>query len=276
MNIWTHFVGTVLFLSLLHVTFIIPVNTVSTLQNEVIMTPTTTAMCSRMDQMDISSGTYHQDGLCFEANSLEDRILEEFSYLHYYLSYSNYSQSFPNWIEPFSPLFVCLNTSTPCTLPEEVLISVKSSITSLISTLYDGIHYSTPSSSSSSNTDSFYVYNAIVSAEVLFSDLSTLTNIQKQDAHSVGRWPVIVFICCAIWCLGGSAIYHQYYCTSFLMSNILQTIDYCGICILISGSYVPIIYYCFYCHPTALWTHLAIVFVLNISNVCVMATPTFR
>ena len=273
MNIWTHFIGTILFISLLHVTFTIPVNTVSILQNEVIMTPTTSSECRTMDWKDILFDNFHHEGLCFETISPEDRIIEEFSYLSSYLSYSNHSQYLPNLTNAFSPLFSCFSSSTTCVLPEELLTSVKSSITSLISTLWDWIQNA---ASSSSNIDSSYVYNAVASAEALFSDLSTLVDIQKQATHSVNRWPIIVFICCAIWCLGGSTLYHQYYCTSFLMSNILQTIDYCGICILISGSYVPIIYYCFYCHPTSLWTHLTIVFVLNISNVCVMATPTFR
>lgn len=110
-------------------------------------------------------------------------------------------------------------------------------------------------------------------AEVLESDL---TEMNHQVVGHIPRWPIIVFLGCAIWCLGGSAIYHQYYCTSFIVSNVLQTIDYCGICILISGSYVPIIYYAFYCYPKALWIHLSIVIFINVCNVCVMATPKFR
>ena len=98
----------------------------------------------------------------------------------------------------------------------------------------------------------------------------------ESHAEQVGHWPIMVFIACAIWCMSASFIFHQYYCMSFTANNILQTLDYCGICILISGSYVPVIYYSFYCYPTYMKLHLIIVVILNVANVCVMATPKFR
>ena len=63
---------------------------------------------------------------------------------------------------------------------------------------------------------------------------------------------------------------------SFLVENIVQTLDYCGVTILVTGSYIPIIYYSFYCYPTYQKMHLAIIIVLNILNLSVMATPKYR
>ena len=90
------------------------------------------------------------------------------------------------------------------------------------------------------------------------------------------RWPITVFVLCAIWCLSGSAIFHNFFCVSKKVKDVLQTLDYIGICILISGSYVPVIYYSFYCYPTYLKIHMTLVIVINVLTVCVLATPKFR
>ena len=81
---------------------------------------------------------------------------------------------------------------------------------------------------------------------------------------------------CAYRCLRGSAIYHSFYCVSFIVENIVQTLDYCGVTILVTGSYIPIIYYSFYCYPTYRKMHLTIIAILNILNLSVMATPKYR
>lgn len=49
---------------------------------------------------------------------------------------------------------------------------------------------------------------------------------------------------------------------------------YCGVTILVTGSYIPIIYYSFYCYPTYRKMHLTIIAILNILNLSVMATPS--
>lgn len=113
---------------------------------------------------------------------------------------------------------------------------------------------------------------------------SSIMRIIKDEVDStihasntpVPRWPILVFLMCAYRCLRGSAVYHGFYCVSFLVENIVQTLDYCGVTILVTGSYIPIIYYSFYCYPTYMKLHLIIVVILNVANVCVMATPKFR
>lgn len=90
------------------------------------------------------------------------------------------------------------------------------------------------------------------------------------------RWPITVFTLCAIRCLLGSTVFHNFLSTTRKTRAILQTLDYYGICILISGSYVPVIYYSFYDYPEYLRFHLAMVILINVVNVSVLATPTFR
>ena len=109
--------------------------------------------------------------------------------------------------------------------------------------------------------------------DIINSELNTIHNDQLE---SIPRWPIIVFLCSAIICLGNSTLFHMFLCVSHIVKDILQTIDYCGIAILISGSYVPVIYYTFYYYPSALRFHMTVVILINIANVSVMATPTFR
>ena len=92
----------------------------------------------------------------------------------------------------------------------------------------------------------------------------------------VPRWPITIFVLCAIFCLSGSTIFHSFLCCSQRVRTILQTIDYCGISILISGSYFPVSYYPFYNYSQSLRFHLAVVIIINVLNVSVMITPTFR
>ena len=92
----------------------------------------------------------------------------------------------------------------------------------------------------------------------------------------VPRWPITIFVLCAIFCLSGSTIFHSFLCCSQRVRTILQTIDYCGISILISGSYFPVIYYPFYNYSQSLRFHLVVVILINALNVSVMITPTFR
>ena len=124
-----------------------------------------------------------------------------------------------------------------------------------------------PIALSQSSTHVYIPFGAVIHEEV--------DNYMNGSPH-VPRWPITVFVLCAIRCLGGSAIFHNFLCVSKKVKDVLQTLDYTGICILICGSYVPVIYYSFFCYPTYLWIHMVIVITINVLTVCVLATPTFR
>lgn len=51
----------------------------------------------------------------------------------------------------------------------------------------------------------------------------------------------------AIVCLGMSTLYHTFSCHSQRVGKIFSKLDYCGIALLIAGSFVPWLYYGFYC-----------------------------
>ena len=261
MNIWTHVLGCLLFIFLIYLTYAIPVENIFTLRSDVTK-GNAVLQCSSKNLADVVKEEYVVNATCVEVASRDENIAEEFSALFYYLSHENYSSVLDGLKDSAHAFFSWYESSNMTVLTTDVM-------NALISTLQSVYHYLL----SYADGSNVYVEKSASVVEVLRGDLEEMNH--KVVGH-VPRWPIIVFVCCAIWCLGGSAIYHLFYCCNFVVSNILQTLDYCGICILISGSYVPVMYYSFYCYPDHLKLHLTIVIILNVINVCVMATPKFR
>ena len=273
MNIWTHVIGASLFIFLIYLTYAIPVENIFTLRQDM-NDLTVQYQCNSRNYSDLISDELLSNGTCTESYSRDLVLADEFSTLYYYLSSTNKTYSLELSDDFFS--FFSWFSSNTSSITHEVVDGIFQSMHSIY-------HWLTTSSNAiavrdeeaihmnSTNEGFFSKVREIV--EQLFNDL---TEFDHKVVGHVPRWPIIVFTCCAIWCLAGSAIYHHFYCCNYLLSNILQTLDYCGISILISGSYVPVIYYAFYCYPGALKFHLITIVLLNVINVSVMATPTFR
>ena len=83
------------------------------------------------------------------------------------------------------------------------------------------------------------------------------------------------FFAGAIICLGMSALYHTFSCHSQRVGRIFSKLDYCGIALLITGSFVPWVYYGFYCdyHPKVFY--LALTTTLGICTVNVSLMERF-
>ncbi|KAK6618592.1 hypothetical protein RUM43_012983 [Polyplax serrata] len=79
----------------------------------------------------------------------------------------------------------------------------------------------------------------------------------------------------AIVCLGFSFAYHTLYCHSECVSKLFSKLDYCGIAILIMGSFVPWLYYGFYCRLQAKLIYLTVVVVLGICSIVVSLWDRF-
>jgi len=75
----------------------------------------------------------------------------------------------------------------------------------------------------------------------------------------LSRWPIIVFLLTAIFCLLCSAIYHAFSCISDKANQFLRRFDYAGISILITGSCFPVYVYGFYCQPIYSQIYLSII-----------------
>ncbi|CAH2276419.1 adiponectin receptor 2 [Pelobates cultripes] len=90
-----------------------------------------------------------------------------------------------------------------------------------------------------------------------------------------------MFFLGAILCLSFSWLFHTVYCHSEGVSRVFSKLDYSGIALLIMGSFVPWLYYSFYCNPQPCFIYLIIICVLGIAAIIVsqwdlFATPQYR
>uniref|UniRef100_A0A3B3VS43 Adiponectin receptor 2 n=1 Tax=Poecilia latipinna TaxID=48699 RepID=A0A3B3VS43_9TELE len=90
-----------------------------------------------------------------------------------------------------------------------------------------------------------------------------------------------MFFLGAILCLSFSWLFHTVYCHSEGVSRMFSKLDYSGIAFLIMGSFVPWLYYSFYCSPQPCFIYLIIVCVLGLAAITVsqcdfFATPQYR
>lgn len=74
----------------------------------------------------------------------------------------------------------------------------------------------------------------------------------------------------AILCLGFSWIFHTVYCHSERVGRFFNKLDYCGIALLTIGSFVPWLYYSFYCRLEPKITYLCLIFVLG--TLCIVVS----
>ncbi|KAF2353588.1 AdipoR/hemolysin-III-related [Trinorchestia longiramus] len=89
------------------------------------------------------------------------------------------------------------------------------------------------------------------------------------------------FLVGAILCLGLSTTFHTVSCHSEFVGKLFCKFDYCGIAFLIMGSFVPWLYYGFYCEFKHKLIYLTSVFVLGVSTIVVslwdkFSTPVYR
>ncbi|XP_036302678.1 adiponectin receptor protein 1-like [Pipistrellus kuhlii] len=90
-----------------------------------------------------------------------------------------------------------------------------------------------------------------------------------------------MFFLSTLLCLSSSWVFHTVYCHSEKVSQTFSKLDYSGIAILIMGSFVPWLYYSFYCSPQSRLIYLSIICVLSISAIIVaqvdqFSTPKYR
>lgn len=67
------------------------------------------------------------------------------------------------------------------------------------------------------------------------------------------------FFLAAAFCLGMSATYHAVSNHSPQVARMWNQLDYAGISVLIAGSFIPSVYYGFWCNPHRQWTYWTMV-----------------
>lgn len=86
----------------------------------------------------------------------------------------------------------------------------------------------------------------------------------------------LFFFIGAILCLGMSSLFHTVCCHSEHVSNLFSKLDYTGIALLTIGSFVPWIYYSFYCQATAQIVYLTSISVLGVGCIGVTLMDRFN
>ncbi|KAI9714081.1 MAG: hypothetical protein M1812_006528 [Candelaria pacifica] len=113
-----------------------------------------------------------------------------------------------------------------------------------------------------------FAVTSVVSFNVLGSRYQTAS---KGDAVAFGA-----FFLGAIFCLAISATFHAVCNHSVEVLSFMNKLDYVGIVLLITGSFVPSIYYGFYCEPLLQIVYWTMVSSLGTGCAIVSITPKFR
>ncbi|XP_073675008.1 adiponectin receptor protein 1b isoform X1 [Garra rufa] len=119
---------------------------------------------------------------------------------------------------------------------------------------------------------------------ILFLCLGTLTMLRPNVSFMAPVQEKVVlgvFFLGAVLCLCFSWLFHTVYCHSEKVSRTFSKLDYSGIALLIMGSFVPWLYYSFYCSPQPRLIYLSVVCVLGVAAIIVaqwdrFATPSHR
>ncbi|GAA6059077.1 hypothetical protein JCM10212_002048 [Sporobolomyces blumeae] len=84
------------------------------------------------------------------------------------------------------------------------------------------------------------------------------------------------FLVSAATCLGLSASFHTLLCHSEEVAHYWNQLDYVGICVLISGTFVPATHYGFFCDPHLRNTYIAIIYAASAATIYVVISPKAR
>lgn len=102
------------------------------------------------------------------------------------------------------------------------------------------------------------------------------TEVQTQE-----KIVFAIFFLGAILCLGFSSAFHTVHCHSPQVGKLFSKLDYCGISCMIVGSFVPWLFYSFYCLAVEKWAYMVAIGVLGGAGITVsmwdkFAEPAFR
>ncbi|OKL63130.1 hypothetical protein UA08_01627 [Talaromyces atroroseus] len=106
-----------------------------------------------------------------------------------------------------------------------------------------------------------------------------LYQILAPRYQSASPADISVFVCFfvgAAFCLGMSATYHTISNHSPAVARVGNALDYVGIVGLITGSFIPSVYYGFYCAPNLQLIYWAMISAIGLGCIFVCLMPQFR
>lgn len=116
---------------------------------------------------------------------------------------------------------------------------------------------------------------------MLYMFLRPITNTNPFPKDWQEKLVFGAFFAGAILCLGFSWLFHTVYCHSVTVSKVFSRLDYSGIAMLIMGSFVPPLYYGFYCSRVLKIVYMSVICSLGIMCIIVSLwskfnTPKYR
>ncbi|RGP70871.1 pho36-regulatory role in lipid and phosphate metabolism [Fusarium longipes] len=134
------------------------------------------------------------------------------------------------------------------------------------------------------HNESVNIWTHLIGAIVFLGSAAYVDRVVRPRYASASSADVLVFACFfggAVVCLGMSATFHTLSNHSDTVAKWGNKLDYTGIVALIVGSYVPALYYGFFCLPNLMTAYLWVICILGIG--CALAswverfrTPTWR
>jgi adiponectin receptor len=108
------------------------------------------------------------------------------------------------------------------------------------------------------HNESVNIWSHLIPATLSLPFAVVLYKVLKPRYYHASLADVIAMSCFfagAAFCLGISASFHTLSNHSPSVARFWNQLDYAGISLLIAGSFVPSVYYGFWCHPIKQWTY---------------------
>ena len=95
------------------------------------------------------------------------------------------------------------------------------------------------------------VWTHLLGFLVVLGCAAHVVGVVLRDGSWADHGLFATFLLSALWCMGASSVYHLTYCHSQGVHRTTLFCDFFGISLLVTGSFIPCVYYAFACFP--LW-----------------------